>query len=123
MTTRLIFVYNADAGIVAGIMDSIHKALSPSTYQCSLCAITYGGVGMKRQWRDWLEAQPFDVQFYHRPDFRAAFPAMADKPLPTVMIDRDDSLSVLLGPGHLAAAKSIDGLIAAIGAALAQREA
>jgi hypothetical protein len=38
---ELLFVYNADAGLVTGLLDTLHKVLSPSTYSCSLCAITY----------------------------------------------------------------------------------
>ena len=39
---RLIFVYNADGGRLAGLKDLFHKILSPATYSCSLCAVPYG---------------------------------------------------------------------------------
>ncbi len=41
----LLFVYNADSGLVAGLFDSAHKLLSPSTYQCQLCTLTHGVTG------------------------------------------------------------------------------
>ena len=41
---RLVFVYNANAGLVAGMLDSVHKVVSPATYPCSLCAVTYFAV-------------------------------------------------------------------------------
>jgi hypothetical protein len=112
MKDRLIFVYNANAGIAAGIMDSIHKTISPSTYECSLCAITYGALAMDRRWKAWLKTLPLAVVFHHRPDFRAAFPAQADAPLPTIFREHRGQLESLLGPDDIAAAGSVDELIA-----------
>jgi hypothetical protein len=119
---RLIFVYNANAGIAAGIIDSIHKTLSPKTYECSLCAITYGAFAMDRRWKAWLKTLPHDVVFHHRPDFRDAFPAHAGAALPAVFIARGPALETLLGPAAIGAAGSVDGLIAALEAALRTRE-
>jgi hypothetical protein len=123
MSARLIFVYNANAGIAAGIMDSIHKTLSPATYECSLCAITYGAFTMDRRWRAWLKTLPYDAVFHHRPDFRDAFPTDADVPLPAVFMTNGTGLETLLGPQEIAATGSVDGLIAALEAKLAQRAA
>ncbi len=116
---RLIFVYNADAGIAAGLLDLVHKTVSPSTYQCSLCGVTYGTLGMKEQWRAWLKALPVASVFFHRPDFRAAYPDAAGWPLPLVALDHDGALSVLLDADALAALPDLDALIAALGARLA----
>lgn len=46
---QLIFVYNADGGTFNAIMDSAHKLFAPSTYQCSLCAITHGMLTMRHE--------------------------------------------------------------------------
>lgn len=121
MSARLVFVYNANAGLVAGIMDSIHKTVSPATYECSLCAITYGAFAMDRRWKAWLKALPHDTVFHHRPDFRAAYPAHADAPLPAVFREQDGMLETLLPPEAIAAAASVDALIAVLEAKLAQR--
>jgi hypothetical protein len=51
MSDKLIFVYNADSGILNAIKDLIHKNVSPETYPCSLCAVTYDNLGMKREWK------------------------------------------------------------------------
>lgn len=110
---KLLFVYNADAGIAAGIMDSIHKTVSPATYPCSLCAITYGAVRMDPKWKAWLEAQPFESVFYHRPDFRAAYPErLVD--LPAILIERNGRTEILVGADDFGNAATIDKLIAMI---------
>jgi len=49
MSDKLIFVYNADSGLLKGIKDLIHKNVSPDTYPCSLCAVTYDNFDMRRE--------------------------------------------------------------------------
>lgn len=116
--TRLIFVYNADEGLVAGMMDSVHKLVSPATYQCSLCAVTHGLLRMDPKWKAWLKAAPFETLFHHKPDFQAAWPALAALPLPAILLDHGAGPEPLLGAAELDAVKSVDGLIAAIEARL-----
>ena len=66
---QLIFVYNADSGWFNSLTDAVHKMVSPSTYQCSLCALTYGNVSMKKEWREFIESLPFDVLFLYKDEF------------------------------------------------------
>ena len=54
MSTRLVIVYNADAGLAAALFDAVHKVVAPATYPCSLCAVTYGALTMRPQWRRYL---------------------------------------------------------------------
>ncbi len=115
---RLVLVYNADAGVVAGLFDLVHKTLSPATYPCSLCGVTYGALGMRRQWRDFLATLPGEVAFFHRPDFRAAYPTQAATPLPLIGRDDDGAFEVVLGAAELARLTTVDALIAALAARL-----
>lgn len=110
---NLVFVYNANAGIAAGIVDSIYKTISPATYPCSLCAITYGAMRMNPKWKAWLEAQRFESKFYHRPDFRAAWPHVTVD-LPAVLVERDGALTPLVASHEVVDAASVDALIALI---------
>lgn len=110
---KLIFVYNAEAGIAAGIMDSIHKLVSPATYTCDLCAITYGLTRMDPKWKAWLKAQPFDAVFHHRADFFAAYPAVTVT-LPAILTGRKGRIDTLVAAGDFKQAPSVDALIALI---------
>lgn len=110
----LIFVYNANAGVVAGLMDSVHKTLSPTTYACSLCAVTYGALSMRPEWRNWLKAQPWDAVFHHRPDFREAYPAFAGIDLPAVLRRDGAKVSLLLDAPSMRGLVDIPALIAEI---------
>ncbi len=115
----IVLVYNANAGIIAGIGDSLHKLLSPATYPCRLCAITYGLLAMRAQWRRWLDAQAWPVEVFHRPDFRAAHPAQHAKALPAIFRRDGDRLTLLVGADAMDDIDDVSGLIAAVEAALA----
>jgi hypothetical protein len=115
----ILFIYNAKAGIVAGMMDSVHKTVSPDTYECALCAVTHGFFTMQRGFRDWLKALPYAVTFHHRPDFRADYPQGKDIALPAVLMRQSDgTLTTLLSAAQLKPLKRTDDLVAALNAAL-----
>lgn len=72
----LIMVYNADSGILNGLKDAVHKVVSPSTYECSLCYLTYGPVSMKGRWKgflDELNRTGIEVELLHRDEFRERY--------------------------------------------------
>lgn len=83
MSDKLIFVYNADSGVFNGIKDLIHKNVSPETYPCSLCAITYDNIGMKREWKQFVNGLGRTVEFLHRDELAEKY-AIKDVPLPAV---------------------------------------
>jgi hypothetical protein len=111
---RLVIVYNANAGLAAGVMDSVHKIVSPSTYPCQLCAVTYGLTSMRRDWRVFLDGLGMDLVFHHRPDFRQAFPAAAEWPLPLVAVEEGGSLRELVSAADFAGIADVPGLIATL---------
>ena len=84
-STELLIVYNADSGPFSALADALHKVISPSTYPCSLCAVTYGPVAMRSKWRDFLATLPLQKRFYHRDDFAAAYPE-ARIALPAILV-------------------------------------
>ncbi|MBJ6110230.1 hypothetical protein JAO73_14500 [Hymenobacter sp. BT523] len=82
MPQRLLFVYNADTGLLPGLKDAFHKILSPATYPCALCAVTYGATSMRPEWRAFIKSLPVPVQFLHRDEFGRAFPQWRGHRLP-----------------------------------------
>lgn len=114
---RLIFIYNADGGIVQGLLDTVHKTLSPATYACSLCAITYGALRMDPKWRRWLQALPMPAVFLHKDDVARAVPGLTEA-LPVVLTERAGRREVLLSSERLNELIDIHALIAALEHAL-----
>lgn len=81
---ELLFVYNADAGLLNGVLDTLHKTFAPATYACSLCAVTYGAASMRPQWREFLERLPARTRFLHRDELARQYPALRETVLPAV---------------------------------------
>lgn len=117
----LIFVYNAPDGIGAALIDAVHKIVSPATYACSLCMITYGAVAMRPEWRAYLRSLPFATAFYHRDGFARAYPALAGTPLPAILLAEQGRIAPLLDAATLDTLPDIPSLIAALDAAIEQR--
>lgn len=70
----LIFVYNADSGLFNTLADVGHKLFSPSTYPCSLCAITHGLFAERSRWRDFISSLGLRCEFLHRDQMSGRFP-------------------------------------------------
>jgi hypothetical protein len=80
----LFMVYNANGGILSALGDMVHKIVSPSTYPCSLCALTYGPFSMRREWRDYLSGLHHAKVFLYRDDLRSD-PGMTGLALPAIL--------------------------------------
>ena len=69
----IIFVYNADSGIVNVALDIAHKLLSPSTYNCRLCQMTYGALKEKQVWKEFRAGATEELLFLHRDEYERQF--------------------------------------------------
>lgn len=108
---KVIFVYNADSGLLNALRDTVYKIVSPDTYGCNLCRITFGAISMEEQWHSYIESLPHDVEFLHRDDFKKRFPEYAEVKLPALFIVDDGQLRVALEAKEIGAVKDIPGLI------------
>lgn len=117
--STLIFVYNADGGVLRAVGDAVHKLVSPATYPCSLCALTYGAVSMRREWRRFLKQTGSPVLFLYRDEFRADLDSR-DIPLPAILVGSDSAMpEVLVSAAELNALPDLGALITLIEARLA----
>jgi hypothetical protein len=115
-TPALLFVYNADAGIFNALSDWAHKILSPATYACSLCALTYSHVGMRAAWKRFLLRLDLPAEFLHRDEFRARFGR--EDCLPAVFVRRAEELDILIPCAELDAARDLGELMGKLETAL-----
>jgi hypothetical protein len=113
-TTRFILVYNADGGMLNALKDAAHKIVSPATYPCSLCALTYGWVSMRGRWRRFLASLPMAKVFHHRDDFALAFPGLVVA-LPAILLaEGEEPPRVLVSAAELDALPDVQALIALV---------
>jgi len=71
--TRLIFIYNANSGLRNVLLDGAHKALSPGTYQCNLCNLTFGVINEKKAWKKFREKEDQSMEFLHKDEFNKQY--------------------------------------------------
>ncbi|MEM9501992.1 MAG: hypothetical protein AAF941_09115 [Pseudomonadota bacterium] len=120
--TRLLIVYNADSGLIQALMHAVHKQVRPETYPCSLCALTYGAVSMRGEWRRFLKSLQMEVVFHHRDDFAASYPGHGFE-LPAIMVREGGAPpDVLVGREQLGQTADVAELIATTELALSQWE-
>ena len=109
----LLFVYNADSGLFNTLADIGHKLFSPETYECRLCALTYGLLNERKQWRDFVDALPVRCTFVHRDEFLQRYPDDATA-LPAVFRLLADGPAACLDAAALDACESLGQLQAMI---------
>jgi hypothetical protein len=110
---KLIFVYNADSGLRNAIKDSAHKILSPKTYQCKLCDLTFGPFKEKKKWKKFRKESGVEMKFLHADEFEKLYKSKFRPSfiLPVVLIENQYDLDILISHEGLDELKSVDELI------------
>ncbi|MEZ5014456.1 MAG: hypothetical protein R2794_09205 [Chitinophagales bacterium] len=106
----LVFVYNANDGFVQGIIDLLHKNISPRTYPCSLCAITYTNAGMRPLWKEFISGLPVEVKFLHKNEWQHMFPKNNDA-LPAAFWITPEGPRLCITAEEMQAQNSLEGLM------------
>ena len=117
-TQKLIFVYNADSGTRNLIMDGAHKILSPSTYNCKLCDITFGKFTENRVWKKFrkqLEADNTELEFLHKDEFAKSYRSkFGYKFTFPIVLTQGHDLEIFIGTDELNRLENAENLIAVL---------
>ena len=108
---KLVFVYNADSGFINTLIDIGHKAISPQTYECNLCGLTFGLVSEHKQWKKFREESNTEMEFLHRDEFEQKYAQKFEYPL---ILKEDKDLSVVISQAELNQIKTLDDLISQV---------
>ena len=92
---KLIFVYNANSGLWNAALDSMHKIISPDTYNCKLCQITYGTFSEMPDWKKFRDNFPGEMVFLHTDEFEKHSPPQPGYPV-VLSENEDGELDVVL---------------------------
>lgn len=113
---RLVFVYNAHSGYANSLLGSAHKILSPSTYDCRLCSLTYGMVRERAIWKRFRETSTIPMSFLHKDEFLKAYASKfgAKYTFPIILAETGGELEVLVSTSDLNAIEDTGGLIGLI---------
>jgi hypothetical protein len=108
--TKLVFVYNADSGFFEALKDGVTKVVSPATYPCRLCALTYGLATMKPRWRRFVDALGIPVEFLHKDEFREKYPTEEAR-FPSAYIESNGELELFIGSSEMNAMITLEELM------------
>ncbi|MFX1456265.1 MAG: hypothetical protein ACFFDB_12900 [Promethearchaeota archaeon] len=117
---KLIFIYNANAGgFFAGLKDTLHKSFRKSTYQCNLCAVTFGTFGMKKEWKNYVndldtpveffKKNKFKFEFLHKDEFEDKY-VVENAKFPCAYIMKKNKLELFISQDEMNAVKTIEEL-------------
>src|SRR3989338_3721439 len=106
MENELIFVYNADSGMINAIKDYFHKVISPKTYECSLCTLTYDMLSMKSEWKKAIEKTGIKTTFLHKDELAERYSLSFE--LPVVLLKKGDKIVVLISAEQISKTKNLN---------------
>ncbi|MFT5103862.1 MAG: hypothetical protein ACI86C_001522 [Candidatus Latescibacterota bacterium] len=97
---KLIFVYNAVSGSTNALLDVVHKVVSPSTYTCNLCDITFEIISEKKEWKDFREASNIEMVFLHKDEFLKQYRSkwLPKYVFPIVLSEENYGLEIYITP-------------------------
>lgn len=107
--SALIFVYNAESGLFNLLTDMAHKAFSPETYRCQLCALTHTNFGMRKDWKRFLETLHRPLEFLHADELRQRY-SITNVPLPAVFQKEGERLELLLDADAINKCRTLEDL-------------
>ena len=106
----LIFVYNARGGVFNSLFDYFYKMISPSTYECSLCRLTYNNYGQVKAWKQFILSLNIPIYFKYS-DHLSEIDLDKETKLPIVV---NTDLYVVASAEEINACKTIDAFIEVI---------
>ena len=117
----LLFVYGNDGGVVNSVIHSLHKIVSPATYNCNLCALTYGPFRKRGAWTRAVASLGAETIFLHRDEMFAGYGQ--DQPaLPAVFVVEGERPTVLISKAEIDGCTDLDALIALLESRVAPAE-
>lgn len=119
---KLIFVYNSDGTFASLVKDTAHKLVSPTTYPCNLCRLTYPVALMDKEWKRFIESLPYEVSFLHRDEFYKQYPKQKEIRLPAVFKEDPSGMRPFISHNEIDKTKSVQELIEAVKLFLAKQD-
>ena len=107
--SELIFIYNAKSGLVNEFLDFAHKIVSPSTYNCNLCALSYGNFSMNKKWSYYISSLPVKSTFTYKD--KVSKYGYDNIKLPSIIFQDKSKSKVIISSEEINKLKKIDQLI------------
>ena len=104
---KLVFIYNADSGLMNSVRDYFKKKRSPETYECNLCMQTFGSFSMKKDWKSYIKDLDIDTDFLHKDEFEKKYDVKNAK-YPSTYLQNGSSMKIFISVDEMNKVKSLD---------------
>ena len=108
---ELIFIYNAKSGVTNSLFDWAHKIISPNTYDCNLCTITYNNLGKEKKWSNFLENINIESRFYYKDHLKELHFVKGPSELPCIYLKTDNNITLIIDSDELNSFNNVEELI------------
>lgn len=108
MNDTIVFVYNVDSGLFNTLAETAHKVFSPETYECNLCAMTFSGLGMKKEWREFIEKINMPLEFLHKDELKEKYGTEVE--LPAIFLKSGKDLNLAINADSINNCKDVEEL-------------
>ncbi|APQ16572.1 GTPase [Maribacter hydrothermalis] len=120
MSKKILFIYNANSDTSSKMLDFAHKIVSPATYNCKLCSLTFGNFTENKQWKTFREsllAKGYELEFYHKDEFQKTYKGkfVHKYTYPIILVETEHDLEVLVSTDQLNAMETVEELISSVG--------
>lgn len=119
MSKKILFIYNANSDTGSKMLDFAHKIMSPATYNCALCSLTFGAFTEKKKWKTFrktLLAKGYILSFLHKDEFQKSYKSKFGHAFtyPIILVETEYDLEVLLSTERLNAMETVEDLVGEI---------
>ena len=104
---KIIFIYNANSGLINAVKDYFHKKRSPETYECNLCMQTFSGVSMNKSWKNYINDLDIRTEFLHRDEFEKKYD-VKDAKYPSAYLRNGSIMKIFITVDEMNKVKSLD---------------
>ena len=111
MIEEIIFIYNAKSGFFNAFLDWSHKIISPKTYDCNLCSITYNNFGKEKKWKEFLKNINIQSHFYYIDHLKELDFVIEANELPCVFIKKNKEYKIIINSEEMDTFNNVEELI------------
>ena len=104
---KVIFVYNANSGVVSVVKDFWKKILRPRSYECNLCLQTFSTFGMKKGWKNFIQNLDIETEFLHKDEFEEKY-EINDAKYPSAYIQDNGNFNLFITQDEMNTVKSLN---------------
>ncbi|WP_291403022.1 hypothetical protein [Daejeonella sp.] len=110
MQDQVLFVYNAKSDLWNKAFDFMHKIISPQTYNCNLCALTFDNFSERKEWTEFRSSLSIDFKFLYSDNFENEFPREKTS-YPVVYLKSNNGIKKLISSNEINTIGNIQGFM------------